>query len=63
MNGLLWAGNICAAPGLAISSNNTSGTSIIDGFKSLWRWDSNLTFGRTITRGIRGTGLDLFRRW
>jgi len=63
MNGLLWAGNICAAPGLAISSNNTSGTSIIDGFKSLWRWDSSLTFGRTITRGIRGTGLDLFRRW
>ena len=63
MNGLLWAGNICAAPGLAISSNNTSGSSIIDGFKNLWRWDSSLTFGRTITRGIRGTGLDLFRRW
>jgi len=63
MNGLLWASNICAAPGLAISSNNTSGSSIIDGFKSLWKWDSSLTFGRTITRGIRGTGLDLFRRW
>ena len=63
MNGLLWAGNICAAPGLAISSNNTTGSSIIDGFKSLWKWDSSLTFGRTVTRGIRGTGLDLFRRW
>ena len=63
MNGLLWVGNICAAPGLAISSNNTSGSSIIDGFKTLWKWDSSLTFGRTITRGIRGTGLDLFRRW
>jgi len=63
MNGLLWAENICAAPGIAISSNNTDGSSIIDGFKSLWKWDSSLTFGRTITRGIRGTGLDLFRRW
>jgi hypothetical protein len=63
MNGLLWAGNICAAPGIALSSNNTSGSSIIDGFKALWKWDSSLTFGRTITRGIRGTGLDLLRRW
>jgi hypothetical protein len=63
MNGLLWAGTICATPGIALSTSNTSGSSIIDAFKSTWKWDSSLTFGRTITRGIRGTGLDLFRRW
>jgi hypothetical protein len=63
MNGLLWAGTICATPGIALSTSNTGGSSIIDAFKSTWKWDSSLTFGRTITRGIRGTGLDLFRRW
>jgi hypothetical protein len=63
MNGLLWAGTICATPGIALSTSNTSGSSIIDAFKSTWKWDSSLTFGRTITRGVRGTGLDLFRRW
>ena len=63
MNGLLWAGNICASPGIALSTTNTGGSSIIDGFKTTWKWDDSLTFGRTVTRGIRGTGLDLFRRW
>jgi len=63
MNGLLWAGTICATPGIALSTSNTSGSSIIDAFKNTWKWDSSLTFGRTITRGVRGTGLDLFRRW
>jgi hypothetical protein len=63
LNGLLWAGTICATPGIALSTSNTNGTSIIDAFKTTWKWDNSLTFGRTITRGIRGTGLDLFRRW
>lgn len=63
MRGLLWAGTICAKPGLALSTSNSDGSSIIDGFKNTWKWDNSLTFGRTITRGIRGTGLDLFRRW
>lgn len=63
MNGLIWAGNICAKSGINLSTNNPDGSSIIRAFKSTWKWDNNLTFGRTITRGIRGTGLDLFRRW
>jgi len=63
IKGLLWAGNICAAPGIALSTANTDGSSIIKGFQSTWKWDNSLTFGRTVTRGIRGTGLDLFRRW
>ena len=63
MNGLLWAGTICATPGIALSTSNTSGSSIIEAFKGTWKWDNSLTFGRTITRGVRGTGLDLFRRW
>mgnify|MGYP003333366436 CR=1 FL=1 len=61
--GLLWAGNICATPGITLSTTNGGGSSVIDGFKTTWQWDSSLTFGRTVTRGIRGTGLDLFRRW
>lgn len=63
INGLIWAKNICAAPGLTLRTNNVSGSSIVEGFINTWKWDSSLTFGRTITRGIRGTGLDLFRRW
>jgi hypothetical protein len=63
INGLIWAKNICAAPGLTLRTNNVSGGSIVEGFINTWKWDSSLTFGRTVTRGIRGTGLDLFRRW
>jgi hypothetical protein len=63
VSGLIWAKNICAAPGLILTTTNPSGNSIIDGFKTTWKWDNSLTFGRTVTRGIRGTGLDLFRRW
>lgn len=62
-SGLMWARNICAPQGLSLFSNNTDGSSIVEGFKSIWKWDNSLTFGRTVTRGIRGTGLDLFRRW
>lgn len=62
-NGLIWAKNICAPQGLSLFSNNSDGSSIIEEFKSTWKWDNSQTFGRTVTRGIRGTGLDLFRRW
>jgi hypothetical protein len=63
MNGVIWAGNICAGSGIALSTNNPDGSSIVRAFRNTWKWDDSLTFGRTITRGIRGTGLDLFRRW
>jgi hypothetical protein len=63
IKGLIWAKNICATSGLTLTTNNASGSSIVDGFKTTWKWDESLTFGRTVTRGIRGTGLDLFRRW
>ena len=63
MNGLLWANKICATPGINLSTNNNDGSSIINGFLSTWKPDSSFSFGRTITRGIRGTSLDVFRRW
>ena len=64
MNGLLWAGNICAATNaITVSSTNFDDTSVIDGFKALWDSKNTLTFGRTNTRASRGGGLDFFRRW
>jgi hypothetical protein len=63
LSGLLWAGNICAANGITVLSTNIDSTSVIDGFKRLWDSKNNLTFGRTITRASRSTGLDFFRRW
>ena len=63
MNGLLWARNICATPGINISSVNRNGDNIIDGLANTWQFDSSVSFGRTFTRGIRGTALDMFRKW
>ncbi|MFM1899435.1 MAG: hypothetical protein RLZZ216_11 [Cyanobacteriota bacterium] len=63
MHGMIWAKNICASSGINLKTNNPAGSSIHDGLRNTWKWDSSLTFGRTATRGIRGTGLDLFRRW
>jgi hypothetical protein len=63
MSGLLWAGNICAARGITVSSTNFDNTSVINGFKALWDSKNTLTFGRTNTRASRGGGLDFFRRW
>ena len=64
LSGLLWAGNICAANGITVSSTNLDTTSkVIAGFKALWDSKNTLTYGRTNTRASRGGGLDFFRRW
>jgi hypothetical protein len=63
MKGLLWANTINATPGINFSTSNTDGSNILDAAKSLWNWDKTLNFGRTISQGIRGTGLDMFLRW
>jgi hypothetical protein len=63
MKGLLWANTINATPGINFSTSNTDGSNILDAAKSLWNWDETLNFGRTISQGIRGTGLDMFLRW
>ena len=62
MNGAIWAHNICASAGVALTTRQPGG-SLIESFKETWQPDDSLTFGRTITKGVRGTGLDMFVRW
>jgi hypothetical protein len=63
MKGLLWAHNICATPGINLSTRNHNGANIIDALTSKWNFDMSVPFGRTFTRGIRGTGLETVRKW
>jgi hypothetical protein len=57
MNGVLWASNICTPNGIDIYNSD------IQGILTTWNLNGNITFGRTLTRGIRGTSMDKFRRW
>jgi len=63
LRGLVWAHNICASEGLYLSTTEPGGQSVIQGFKDTWSPDESLSFGRTVTKGVRGTGLDMFVRW
>ena len=63
LRGLVWAHNICADGGLYLSTTEPGGQSVIQGFKDTWSPDESLSFGRTVTKGVRGTGLDMFVRW
>ena len=63
MRGLIWAHNICADGGLYLSTTEPGGQSVIQSFKDTWSPNESLTFGRTVTKGVRGTGLDMFVRW
>lgn len=65
LHGLIWAHSICAAENpIYLTTSSTSG-SVVRLADSLWRWSEKgfPGFGRTVTRGVRGTGLDTFRRW
>ena len=63
MRGVVWAHNICANGGLSLSTTEPDGRSVIQSFQDTWSPDESLTFGRTITRAIRGTGLDRPVHW
>ena len=61
LKGLIWADAICNDAGSfdLISSN------VVRDLNQQWNWKEQKFpgFGQMVTRGIRGTGLDTFRRW
>jgi len=66
LNGLIWADGICADAGTFDLITGTSGNStVVRDLNEQWDWDNQNFpgYGQMVTRGIRGTGLDTFRRW
>ena len=65
LHGVIWAHSICASDGnIQLVTEDSSGT-VVRAADSLWGWSDQgfPGYGRMVTRGIRGTGLDTFRRW
>lgn len=66
LNGLIWADAICSDAGPFQLITGTSGNStVVRDLNKQWDWESQNFpgYGQMVTRGIRGTGLDTFRRW
>ncbi|EAU74354.1 hypothetical protein [Synechococcus sp. RS9916] len=66
LNGLIWADAICTDAGSFDLITGTSGdSSVVRDLNEQWDWESKNFpgYGQMVTRGIRGTGLDTFRRW
>ena len=65
LNGVIWAHSICAGDGNIQLITETNRGTVIGEADSLWQWSEKgfPGYGRMVTRGIRGTGFDTFRRW
>ena len=68
MNGVIWSHSFCSNNhrlSLNASTSNHGGSHVIQQASSLWGWANKgfSGYGRRITRGIRGTGLDQFQRF
>ena len=74
LNGLIWADGICTNSGpfsLITDTSHAADTDtdhsgmVVRDLNALWRWDDKNFpgYGQMVTRGVRGTGLDTFRRW
>lgn len=65
LNGVIWAHSICAGSGDIQLITETSEGSVINAANTLWQWSDKgfPGYGRMVTRGIRGSGFDTFRRW
>lgn len=66
LNGLIWADSICTNKGQFNLITSTSGdSSVVRDLNEQWDWENKNFpgYGQMVTRGIRGTGLDTFRRW
>ena len=48
-----------------LKSVNDSSMSVVREANTLWQWEEKgfPGYGQMVVRGIRGTGLDTFRRW
>ena len=65
LHGVIWAHSICAKDGRIHLVTEDSGSTVVRAADDLWKWSDEgfPGYGRMVTRGIRGTGLDTFRRW
>ncbi len=66
LNGLIWADGICTNSGPFSLITDTSGSSsVVRDLNERWDWENKNFpgYGQMVARGIRGTGLDTFRRW
>ena len=62
---VIWANGICTGSSQSLTLDTTTSddkTSIISQAEQQWDWLEK-RYGRTIVRGIRGTGFDTFSRW
>ena len=66
LNGLIWADGICTDAGpFALITGTTGDSTVVRDLNAQWGWENQNFpgYGQMVTRGIRGTGLDTFRRW
>ena len=66
LNGLIWADGICSDSGtFDLITSTSGGSTVVRDLNEQWNWDNQNFpgYGQMVTRGIRGTGLDTFRRW
>ena len=65
LHGVIWAQNICTAGTSFTLETSDSPMSVVENMYELWQWkDKNFPgYGHMVARGIRGKGLDTFRRW
>ena len=66
LNGLIWADAICTGSNyFELVTETVNGGNVVGALYERWGWqDKNFAgYGQMVTRGVRGTGLDTFRRW
>jgi hypothetical protein len=66
LNGLIWADGICTNSGpFSLITETSNGSSVVRDLNQQWGWENKNFpgYGQMVTRGVRGTGLDTFRRW
>ena len=63
LKGIIWAHDICAGDHGIELTTEIGEKSIIESAQTLWGWKPEQGYGRMVLRGIRGTGLDVFKRF
>ena len=68
LHGLIWTHSFCSNGyqlSLSAQGDHSGSESLLQKSSTLWNWSSKgfAGYGRKITRGIRGTGLDQFQRF
>ena len=66
LKGLIWADAICNdADSFNLITATSESSNVVRDLNQQWNWEEQKFpgFGQMVTRGIRGTGLDTFRRW